>query len=578
MIPAGFNSCWLVDFEYRQLPGELPLPICLVAHELGSGARIELFGDDLISRGCPPYPVDASALFVAYSATAELSCHPALGWPLPAQVLDLYAEFRCLTCGLYLHLGSGMVGASHYYRLPTIDAGQKEAMRELAIRGGPYSSDEYGALLSYCAGDVRALAELYRAMFHQLDLPRALLRGRYIRALAEVEARGLPMDTAGLAVLRSGWCDLRTRLVQELDAPYGFFEATSFRTDRFEPWLRSRQIHWPRLPSGKLRLDDDTFKTMAIAHLELEPVRELRKTLATMRSFDLQAGSDGRSRVALKPWASKTARNQPGTSRFLFGLPSWMRGFLKPAPGRALSYVDCSQQEFGIAAALSGDRNMKAAYTSGDPYLAFAKQAGAVPRDATKASHAAEREQFKACVLAVQYGMAAENLSLRIGQTPAHARALLQQHRRTYRTYWSWNDRVWEHALTGRVIQSTFGWTQRLGKEINERSVRNFPMQANGAEMMRIACILAVESGIEVCAPVHDAFLIEAGIDDIKDAERRMQACMVEASRIVLDGFELRADAKRIMYPDRYLDGRGAAMWARVMALLSPPEAIDTAA
>ena len=210
MIPAGFNSCWFVDFEYRQLPGEPPLPICLVAHELGSGTRIELFGDDLTSRRCPPYPVDASALFVAYSATAELSCHLALGWPLPARILDLYAEFRCLTCGLYLHLGSGMVGASHYYGLPTIDAGQKEVMRELAMRGGPYSSDEHGALLSYCAGDVRALAALYTAMFSRLDLPRALLRGRYIRALAEVEARGLPIDTAGLAVLRSGWCDLRT--------------------------------------------------------------------------------------------------------------------------------------------------------------------------------------------------------------------------------------------------------------------------------------------------------------------------------------------------------------------------------
>ena len=48
---------------------------------------------------------------------------------------------------------------------------------------------------------------------------------------------------------------------------------------------------------------------------------------------------------------------------------------------------------------------MMEAYTSGDPYLEFAKQAGAVPSDATKESHRNEREQFKACVLAVQYGV-----------------------------------------------------------------------------------------------------------------------------------------------------------------------------
>ena len=38
----------------------------------------------------------------------------------------------------------------------------------------------------------------------------------------------------------------------------------------------------------------------------------------------------------------------------------------------------------------------------------------------------------------------------------------------------------------------------------------NFPMQANGAEMMRLAAIAATEAGIEVRAPVHDAFLIAA--------------------------------------------------------------------
>jgi hypothetical protein len=40
------------------------------------------------------------------------------------------------------------------------------------------------------------------------------------------------------------------------------------------------------------------------------------------------------------------------------------------------------------------------AYASGDPYLAFAKQAGAVPPDATKHSHKAARDQFKACASA----------------------------------------------------------------------------------------------------------------------------------------------------------------------------------
>ena len=75
---------------------------------------------------------------------------------------------------------------------------------------------------------------------------------------------------------------------------------------------------------------------------------------------------------------------------------------IKPPPGYGVAYIDWSQREFGIAAALSEDTAMMAACESGDPYLAFAKQAGAVPADATKASHGPTRELFKQCVLAVQ--------------------------------------------------------------------------------------------------------------------------------------------------------------------------------
>ena len=67
-------------------------------------------------------------------------------------------------------------------------------------------------------------------------------------------------------------------------------------------------------------------------------------------------------------------------------------------------------KSLGIAAALSGDPKMMQAYRSGDPYLAFAKQAGAVPSNATNSTHKAVRNQFKACVLAVQYGMEARLL------------------------------------------------------------------------------------------------------------------------------------------------------------------------
>jgi len=90
----------------------------------------------------------------------------------------------------------------------------------------------------------------------------------------------------------------------------------------------------------------------------------------------------------------------------------------------------------------------------------------------------------------------------------------------------------------------------------------------NGAEMLRLACCLATEQGIEVCAPVHDAVLICAPLNRLEADVACMREAMTEASRIVLNGFELGTDADTVRYPDRYMDERGAAMWDRVMGLI----------
>lgn len=211
---------------------------------------------------------------------------------------------------------------------------------------------------------------------------------------------------------------------------------------------------------------------------------------------------------------------------------------------------------------------MMNAYRSGDPYLAFAKQAGAAPADATKATHKAVRDQFKSTVLAVQYGMGEDALAQRIGQPPIRARELLRLHRETYRVFWRWSDAAVDHAMLSSGLHTVFGWRVQVPAVSNERSLRNFPMQANGAEMLRLACCLATERGIEVCAPVHDAVLICAPLDRLDADVVRMQDAMREASRVVLNGFELGTDAIVVRHPDRYMDDRGRVMWDRVMALL----------
>ncbi len=93
-------------------------------------------------------------------------------------------------------------------------------------------------------------------------------------------------------------------------------------------------------------------------------------------------------------------------------------------------------------------------------------------------------------------------------------------------------------------------------------------MQANAAEMMRLACRNAIRDGVKICMPVHDALLIEARIEDIQATIDATQRAMAEASKIILEGFELRSKVKEIRYPDRYMDDRGEKMWNTINTIL----------
>jgi len=104
-------------------------------------------------------------------------------------------------------------------------------MRQLALRGDPYSASERGALLAYCESDVDALTRLLPVMLPRIDLPRALLRGRYMAAVARMEWQGVPVDVPTLESLRENWDAIKGRLVERVDASYGVYVPTGVNLD-----------------------------------------------------------------------------------------------------------------------------------------------------------------------------------------------------------------------------------------------------------------------------------------------------------------------------------------------------------
>lgn len=581
MTLYSFLAVWLIDFEFQQRDGERPTPHCMVATEIRSGITIRLGPDELRQHGRAPFPVGSDVLVVAYFAAAEMGCFLSLGWPMPANVLDLYVEFANATNGKPLPSGRNLLGALVYYGLSGIAYAEKQAMRDLAIRGGPFTDEEMRQLLDYCESDVLALRALLPAM-EPIALPYALLRGRYIKAVATMEATGIAIDVETLTKLQTNWEGIKESLIDQVGSEYvvrdatggvkyAVYDGSTFKAARFAEYLAQNGISWPLLPSGALDLGDDTFRQFAKTHAKISELRELRHALSQLRLTDLAVGNDGRNRCLLSPFQSRTGRNQPSTSKFIFGSSVWLRGLIKPKPGRAIAYLDWSGQEYAIAAALSNDEAMMADYQSGDPYLTFAKHLGVVPQYATKYTHPEIREAFKVALgLGAMFGAGANTVGTMIGKPPAYADYLLREHRVRYARFWVWRDAVVNYAMMHNRLWTVFDWSLHIAGIVNTRSLSNYPMQANGAEMMRLACILVTEAGIALCAPVHDALVIEGPAETIDDTIAEVRCLMAQASRTVLGGFELRTGVEKVVYPDRYRDDkRGGAMWDRVMGLLS---------
>jgi hypothetical protein len=221
-------------------------------------------------------------------------------------------------------------------------------------------------------------------------------------------------------------------------------------------------------------------------------------------------------------------------------------------------------------------------YATGQPYVEYAKLFDEAPKTATKATHEYIHERYKVGCLGAQYQMQAQTLAQRLGVPAVVAHEMLNQHYGLFNQYWAWVDDWIQHSLNTGLMQTPFGWECRTGiTEFNSRSIGNWPVQSAGADIMRIAAIWAHRRGIELCGTIHDALLIEAPIERIEADVALTQEIMRRASRVVLGkGYELRASAKIVRYPDFYSDKRGEKIWEYVIELLEQyrPQDVGNAA
>jgi DNA polymerase I-like protein with 3'-5' exonuclease and polymerase domains len=247
---------------------------------------------------------------------------------------------------------------------------------------------------------------------------------------------GVPLDAECLDDLQTHWDEIKESLVEESPEVREFYDGAKLKYAKLDEWIARHKLPWPRTISGRPATDKDTLKDLANRYPALVgPFREIKHSLSDMRLTKLVVGPDGRNRVHLFPFGAITGRNAPPASAFIFGPSTWLRGLIKPEPGRALAYLDYSSQEFFIMAALSRDPRMLEACQADDAYLAVAHVCGYVPRGATKHSHPAERAAFKTTTLALGYGMGPMTMARKLCIPVHQARAMPDTYKDRYHRF-----------------------------------------------------------------------------------------------------------------------------------------------
>ena len=156
-----------------------------------------------------------------------------LGWDPPVYVIDTYVEGRRLTNGLPGRKDGkkpgegqqrrcGLLNLAARYGISSMSDAQKDAGRELAMRGGPWTEAERREMMDYCLEDARTCRDVFSAMLPEIVAPQhglaqALLRGRVMRACAHIEHTGVPVDLELLRAFEANWPAMRRALIEATD-------------------------------------------------------------------------------------------------------------------------------------------------------------------------------------------------------------------------------------------------------------------------------------------------------------------------------------------------------------------------
>jgi DNA polymerase-1 len=376
------------------------------------------------------------------------------------------------------------------------------------------------------------LAEIERVGI-AVDKPALEKESKHFQSIVEAETKSAHKE-AGKEFNVNSPKQLQGILFEDLKLPKTKKNKTGYTTDAESlQWLLEKTKH------------------PLLAHLLR--IRETSKLLSTIDGLIEAIGADGRIHTEFQQTVAATGRlssTNPNLQNIPVRTDEGRRirsHFIAQKPYKTLLTADYSQIELRIMAHLSKDKELIAAFKSGeDLHSTMASLVfGVKPNDVDPDM----RRQIKAMSYGLAYGLSAYGLAAQLDISAGAATALMDRYMERFGGIQEYLKTVVAQAKEKGYTETMFGRRRylpdlnqenKVRREIAERAALNAPMQGAAADIIKFAMLNFAKAANEkslksrLILQVHDELIFEVADGEAEVLEKIVREAMANAATLTV--------------------------------------------
>ena len=395
--------------------------------------------------------------------------------------------------------------------------------------------------------------EHLKSLFYDMEMP-------LVEILADMEREGIAIDSDFLM----NYSERLGKLLSQLESEIKEMAGMDFNVDSpkqlgdvlFEHMKISAKAK--KTKTGQYATSEDVLQSLSNTHPIINKILEYREYKKLKSTYvdplpTLKDVVDGRIHTQFMQTVTATGRlssNNPNLQNIPIRTEAGReirKSFVPRNTDYTLLAADYSQIELRIIAALSEDKNMVAAFQSGEDI--HATTASKVYNVALEDVTREQRSAAKAVNFGIIYGQSAFGLAQNLGISRTEAKQIIDSYFEQYATIKSYMDSAIAQAREQGYVETIFK-RRRYLPDINsanavvrgfaERNAINAPIQGSAADVIKLAMIAVYhemkKAGVKsrLILQVHDELVFDIHRDEVEQMKKLIKKAMEGAVDLIV--------------------------------------------